>query len=185
MRSCLGDQGKKRENEKNDRTRIRAAGNPKRGIVNTVLTGKVSVPTDWWATLHAPAFDAWTRVDGQANLCAAAARMFLTCLYSHRTRCTLQVSFTALQPFPACGSQVLTVVCPGKALSPCGQPDHPQPFATYQDPVHQRPNRRLITGIYRHRTCSLSLCFPLCILLCRVNAWAPRTYHLHLLLHIR
>lgn len=60
-------------------------------------------------------------------------------------RCTLQVSFTALQPFllwltsPLC----FTVVS-RKALSPCGQPLITPNPREVPSPVHQRPNRGLI-----------------------------------------
>lgn len=123
MRSCLGDQKERKRPDRN------GSAAETRRIVNTVLTRKVSVPTDG-GPLHAPAFDAWTRVDGQANLCAAAARMFLTCVYSHRPRCTLQVSFAALQPFLLWLTSLHSGV--QEALSLCGQPDHPQPSRTYQ-----------------------------------------------------
>lgn len=66
----------------------------------------------------------------------------LTGVYSHRPRCTLQVSFTALQPFLLWLTSLHSGV--QRALSPCGQPLITPNPRDVPSPGHQRPNRGLI-----------------------------------------
>lgn len=73
-------------------------------------------------------------------------------------RCTLQVSFTALQPFLLWLTSLHSGV--QRALSPCGQPLITPNPRDVLSPVHQRPNRGLIQQKSLPSTFSLYTTMP-------------------------